>query len=57
MLAENSATGAAKLAVNLLTTLFNFEELATGNCTKPSRRDIALLDQEKVQAIRGKLGN
>ena len=55
MHAENVSTNPAKLAVNLLTCLFTPEQLATGNCTKPNRQDIELLDQKMVQAIRGKL--
>ena len=53
--AENSATTPQKLAVNLLTTMFTHDQLATGNCTKPSRDDIVLLDQLKIQAIRGEV--
>ena len=51
--AESISATANKLAVNLLSVLFTQQELATGNCTKPSRDDIFLLDQEKIQAIRG----
>lgn len=51
--AENISTTASKLAVNLLTTLFTQEDLATGNCTRPNRNDIKILDQYKIQAIRG----
>lgn len=50
--AENVSPNASKLAVNLLTVLFTQEQLATGNCTKPNRSDIELLDQHKVEAIR-----
>lgn len=53
MEAENAATSPAKLAVNLLTALFTHEELSMGNCTKANREDIKLLDQAKIQAIRG----
>ena len=53
MHAENVSTSPNKLAVNLLTALFSHEELSTGNCTKAMRSDIVLLDQEKIQAIRG----
>lgn len=51
--AESVSSTPARLAVNLLTALFSQEELATGNCTKPNRDDIKLLDQTKIQAIRG----
>lgn len=52
--AENGASTAAKLAVNLLTALFSHEELSTGNCTKANRADIKVLDPEKIHAIRSK---
>jgi hypothetical protein len=55
--AENGASTAAKLAVNLLTTLFSHEELATGNCTKANRADIKVLDPEKIHAIRSECLN
>ena len=42
-----------KLAVNLLTAMFSHTELASGNCTKAIRDDILLLDQKKIQGIRG----
>ena len=53
--AENVSSSASRLAVNLLTSLFTPEELGSGNCTKPNRSDIVLLDQKKIQAIRGSL--
>ena len=53
--AENCSTKPSKLAVNMLAALFTHEELAAGNCTKASRKDIVLLDQTKIQAIRGKV--
>ena len=37
----------------LLNLLFTDDELATGNLTKPTRKDIKILDQERVLAIRG----
>ena len=52
--AENSGITPEKLAVNLLLILFSEAELARGNCTKPQREDIQLLDQYKISAIRGK---
>ena len=51
--AENVSTTPQKLAMNLLTSLFLHEELVNGNCTKATREDIVLLDQKKIQAIRG----
>lgn len=51
--AEVTGLCPGKLAINLLVALFSYEELSTGNCTKPSREDICLLDQVKIQAIRG----
>lgn len=54
MHAENSSGSASKLAVSLLIGLFTHSELATGNCTKAQREDIQLLDQTKINAIRGK---
>ena len=53
MHAENTASTPEKLAVSLLTSLFTHDEIAQGNCTTPIRTDIVLLDQLKVQAIRG----
>ena len=53
MHAENISANAKKLAVNLLSVLFSHEELAVGNCTKPVREDIMLLDPEKIRGIRG----
>ena len=55
--AENSSSTAEKLAVNLLLSLFSEQELATGNCTKPRKDGILLLDQVKISAIRGKEQN
>lgn len=55
MHAENVSTTPSKLAVHLLQALFTHEELSHGNCTKPMREDIVILDQKKIQAIRGKL--
>lgn len=55
--AENSSCTAEKLAVNLLLSLFSEQELATGNCTKPRKDGILLLDQVKISAIRGKEQN
>ena len=46
--AENVSATPEKLAVNLLTVLFKHEELATGNCTRPKRDDICILDQTKI---------
>ena len=51
--AEALSFTAPKLAVNLLTSLFTHEELASGNCTKAIRDDISLLDPIKLQGIRG----
>ena len=42
-----------KQAVNLLIALFTEGELSIGNCTKPKRGDIAVLDLIKLSAIRG----
>ena len=52
MHAENISPTARKLPLNLLSAVFTHEELATGNCTKPTRTDIMLLDQKKIQGIR-----
>lgn len=52
--AENISTTPGKLAVNLLQALFTHEEISTGNCTKPVRPDIIMLDPKKIQGIRGK---
>ena len=51
--AELTGLTPGKLAVNLLVALFTPEELAKGNCTKATRDDIVLLNQEKIQGIRG----
>lgn len=53
--AENISDTPAKLAVNLLSALFTHDEIAGGNCTKATREDILLLDQEKIKGIRGNL--
>lgn len=41
------------MVVSLLTRLFSEKELSSGNCTKPRKERIVLLDQSKVLAIRG----
>ena len=51
--AEVTANSPQKLALNLLEVLFTHEELSTGNCTKPMRADIKILDSTKLQGIRG----
>lgn len=51
--AELTSITPGKLATNLLVALFTPEELATKNCTDPTREDIGLLDQTKIHAIRG----
>lgn len=51
--AENTTSTPGKLAVSLLTALFDHGEISRGNCTTPVREDIALLDQRKIKAIRG----
>ena len=51
--AENISQTPEALAVNLLLALFTDDELRKGNCTTPRRKDIVLLDQNRVQAIRG----
>ena len=43
-----------RLALGLLLLLFTSEELSTGNCTKPVRKDIKQLDAERLWAIRCK---
>ena len=51
--AEAISTSAQKLAINLLSVLFTQEEISTGNCTKPNREDIKVLNPLKIQGIRG----
>ena len=46
---------AEKLAGGLLFLLFSVNELASGNCTKPIREDIAQLDGNRLWAIKCKL--
>lgn len=41
-------------AHGLLEVLFTRDELKSGCLTKPQRSDIAVLDQPKIQAIRGR---
>ena len=41
-----------KLAKGLLQLLFTNDELARGNCTKPTRPDITRLDSERMWAIK-----
>ena len=48
----NEGTTPDKLAVKLLTEIFDDEVLSKGNCTQPRKKGIELLDQEKVKAIR-----
>ena len=43
---------AEKLALNLLSALFTFTELATGNCTHPKKDCYHFLDQKKIHGIR-----
>ena len=53
MYAENISTTPQKLAVNLLTSLFSFAEQ---KAIVPSQQEMTyLLDQKKIQAIRGKI--
>ena len=49
--AENEGTTPDKLAVKLLTEIFDDEVLSKGNCTQPRKKGIELLNQEKVKAI------
>ena len=51
--AENCSASPEALARALLSAIFTPEEINTGNCTKPRRKDIKLLDQNKIQGIRG----
>ncbi len=52
--AENISDSPQKLAINLLKVLFTHQEISHGNCTKPNRDDITILNPTKIQAIRGK---
>lgn len=51
--AENSSHTPESLATQLLLALFTEQELSHGNCTKPHRSEINLLDQTKIKAIKG----
>ena len=50
--AESVSYDAEKLALNLLSALFTFTKLASGNCTKPKKGCYNLLDQRKIHGIR-----
>ena len=43
-----------KLATGLLLLLFTSDDLSSGNCTKPMRKDIHQLDIERLWAIKCK---
>lgn len=51
--AENASASPEALAVQLLVALFSEEELSKGNCTKPRKSGVILLDQVRLKAIRG----
>ena len=51
---ERKNNTSEKLARALLQLLFSSQELATGNCTKPTRPDINELDSERLWAIKCK---
>ena len=51
---EHTTSSAEKLARGLLLLLFNQDELAKENCTKPVRADTQQLDHERLWAIRCK---
>ena len=50
--AESISYDAAKLALNLLSAMFTFTEVASGNCTKPKNGCYNRLDQRKIHGIR-----
>ena len=49
---ESVSYDAENLAVNLLSALFNFTVLVTGNCTQPNENGFHLLDQKKIHGTR-----
>ena len=53
--AENASASPEALAVQLLLVLFTEDELAHGNCTKPRKSGIVLLDPCRLRAKRGYL--
>ena len=54
--AENASRTPGSLATALLLALFSLNGINTGNCTKPRRKDIKLLDQNNIQGILGNVG-
>ena len=53
--AENIGSTPESLAIQLLLTLFSVQELRKGNCTKPRKEGIVMLDPTRITAIRGKM--
>ena len=51
---ERRSDTVEKLAKGLLHLLFTNDELAHGNCTKPTRPDIQRLDSDRLWAIKCK---
>ena len=49
---ESVSYDAENLALNLLSALFNFTVLVTGNCTQPNENGFHLLDQKKIHGTR-----